>query len=72
VTKQLPCCARLQTTLLREEAALSQAARRANRAVGSGRSMIKAQAEIAKLRSQIADTKASIEAHEAEHAGTPA
>ena len=69
MTKQLPCCARIQTALVREEGELRRTARMANNRASKGLSTVREQARIAEIKDQIARIKASIDEHEAEHAG---
>lgn len=69
MTKMEPCCARLQTALVREEGELRRIARMANRRASRGLNTTKEQAEIARLRTQIAHIKGNIEDHEADHSG---
>lgn len=63
-----PCCARMQTALVREEGELRRVARMANRRAGRGLSTVREQAQIAQIKTQIQTIKAATEDHEAEHA----
>jgi hypothetical protein len=67
MSKMEPCCARLQATLAREEAALRQTARQAERQRGYGRDTTKYVKQIADLKVQIAKTKQLVVDHDAEH-----
>ena len=67
MTKMLPCCARLQTNLHREEGELRRLSRIANNRISRGQDTLEVQAQIAAKRVQLADIKRVIEDHEAEH-----
>lgn len=66
--KMKPCCARLQTAIMRERAELARQARLANRAAARGRSTAKALARIAEIRTALQTIEATIEDHDASHA----
>jgi hypothetical protein len=67
--KMQPCCARLQTALVREEGELRRVARMANRRSGKGLSTAKEQARIAEIKTAIRVIKGNIEDHDADHSG---
>lgn len=63
-TKSPPCCARLESKLIMDKAELARVARRAARVPEQRRY----QDEIVAMKAKIAETKRTLEAHEADHA----
>jgi hypothetical protein len=67
--KQKPCCARIHGRIVGEEANVARLARIASRRAAQGLSTSSAQAAIENAKATVAETRARLVDHEAEHAG---